>query len=256
MKFKHFIALGLGLVLSLCGCSGAATTQKVPTVYGNNTEGADTVTIYLELGEGGLYKGEKGAAEPALYLDNCVKYVAEPGSPLPTKDDVTNESGDVLMKWEFVPGHGHGEKMDVVPNYEACVLYASYGKISAGNPDAEWFIVGTGSFVDGAEWSPSGGFGMDINPEHPYSDEEHMAVGVHFEAGDIWKICNRDGSKWIESGWESQAGSAIANGDMKSVGNEFGGSNIEVITSGYYDIYLKLYNAGEPTVWIQRSSVS
>ena len=253
MKFKNFIALGLGLILSLCGCSSVRDVT-VPT-YNGNIEGENTVTIYLELGEGGLYKGESGAKESALYLENCVKYVATPGSELPTKDDVTNVNGDVLLKWEYVPGHGHNETMKTVPNYEACVLYAVYGKEAQGNPDADWFIVGTGSFVTGPTWNPSGGFGMTENPDHPYSDAEYMAIGVHFETGDIWKICSKDTSKWIETGWESQAGSAIANGDMKSVGNEFGGSNIEVITSGYYDIYLKLYNNSDPTVWIQRSSV-
>ena len=39
--------------------------------------------------------------------------------------------------------------------------------------------------------------------------------------------------------------------NKKSVEDGYGGSNIEVVTNGVYDIYLKLYDDADPTDWIQ-----
>jgi hypothetical protein len=251
MKMKHLLSIAaIATSLLVSSCSNSIRSD-IPT-YTSTGESDTSVTIYLELGKGGLFNDAPGGENKALYLQNAVKWVAEPGSELPGKDVVTNTNGVAFTGWEYVPGHGHGELMTHVPNYEGLVLYATFGDApNAPIGDYDWFIVGSGSFVTGAEWNASGGIGMEENPEHPYSAAEYMAIGVAFEAGDTWKINNPTTGEWIQTGWESQEGSSVYAGDMKSVEDGYGGSNIQVVTTGVYDIYLKLYDSGDPTVWIQ-----
>ena len=256
MKLKNFLKIGiLSLLLSLVSCGSSPSEKEIPVF--TNGDSTETVSIYLELGEGGLYKGEEGGSNEALYVNNCIEWVAAPGSELPGKDDVTNVSGVKFTGWAYVPGHGHAQLMTEVPNYHGVVLYATFGKApSKPIGDYQWFIVGEGSFVVGPDWNASGGIGMEQNENPEYSDQEFMALNVYFEAGDIWKIMNPHTNQWIETGWEANGyGSAIDTGDMESISSGYENSyNIKVKTAGYYDIYLKLYNNNDPTVWIQKSA--
>ena len=269
------------LCLTILSSIGLLLPNKVIT---NEIEAAEEATNYLVLTTNGLYNGEKGQDNDTLFLENVIEYTATVGSELPGSDMITNSvSGVTFNSWVKYDGNGVPTSYTTVGE-DGDIFYASWdndgtagvgsstsgGTQGGGNQGGDngggsqgggtdtgsytWYIVGSGSFVNGATWNPSGGIGMTENLDHPYSDAEFMALSVSFTKGDIWKICKYDQSEWIQTGWESQAGSAIATGDMKSVGDGYGGSNIEVNVTGTYDIYLKLYNSGTPTVWIQRAA--
>ena len=270
LVMKSIIGLLLLSSMGLILPSKAVTAQV--------SEEPSTYFTYLVLTENGLYNGEKGEDNYDLFLENVIEYEAAPGSLLPGSDVITNSvEGVTFDSWVSYNGNGVPESYTKVTEGIE-ILYASWindgtagigGNTQGGGNEGDntggdvgggdttsytWYIVGSGSFVNGAEWKPAGGIGMTENAEHPYSDAEFMALGVTFEAGDIWKICKHDESEWIQTGWESQAGSAIANKQMQSVSDNFGGNNISVLVSGTYDIYLKLYNNGSPTVWIAKSN--
>ncbi len=98
---------------------------------GGDTSGGDTptgeVTTYLVLGEYGLYKGNKGNNVESLFLENTISYVANVGSVLPTKDDVTSTtSGSTFVSWCSYEGNGSLVNYTTVPAINGKILYASF----------------------------------------------------------------------------------------------------------------------------------
>lgn len=85
------------------------------------------VTVYLVIGEVGLYKGEAGTSFPELFIENAVKYTANPGTALPTKSDVTHKYGSAELKnWLAYEGDGAPKAYTTVPNENNKILYANF----------------------------------------------------------------------------------------------------------------------------------
>lgn len=248
---------------------GACSNPVPPTMDGvQNAEG--DVTTYLVLSDEGRYNGEQGEKVPSLFLENTITYVASPGSALPDKTTITSTQENVEFEtWLSYDGSGSPTRHSEVPETDGMILYAFFN-YTGGFPlvdgggggddpvtETEYYVVGDGSFVTGPIWDPAGGIKMTPNPTPDPAltnlTAEYMALGIEFAKGDLWKLCSGDEIWWGASNWE-QGESSIAKGDMEEVPDGQGGNNVEVVTAGTYDIYLKFYDDGGWSCWVQSSS--
>jgi hypothetical protein len=265
---KKLIALiSLGLCLSIL-----PNTNTLTTLSAEN----ETHTVKLVLTPNGLYNGSKGNDSETLFLENYVEFSGVIGTALPNSDIVTNSVSGVTFDSWIVYEKGSKVPVSTIDGIHDLV-YASWindgtagkgtitedtggnvgGDINPDIPqgDSDWYVVGKGSFVKGAEWSADGGVRLSTNKNPTYSDSEYFVTGLYFSIGDEWKITNPKTGQWIETGWEANGyGSAIDNGQMIGADNGMGGTNVKVLVAGNYDIYLKLWNDGGSSVWIAKSN--
>ncbi len=90
------------------------------------------VTIYLNLGEIGLYNGEKGQEYPDMFLENAIKLDTTVGAALPGKDVITSTSGAVFNNWMAYEGEGAPTKYETAPGFNNKILLADFGGGSGG----------------------------------------------------------------------------------------------------------------------------
>lgn len=112
------------------------------------------------------------------------------------------------------------------------------------NYKLNWYLVGTGSFLDGgATWAPGSGPKFEYDAEQSTDTYYQYKITRTFAAGDVFKIA---GSTWSDKSntkgeWESTTDAAITVGDFAFDGND---GNIEVVTAGEYTIYWKVHTDG------------
>lgn len=95
-----------------------------------------TVTVYLDLGEIGLYEGKKGTDYPEAFVENGVKITGKPGDALPGKDKITSTSGAEFSNWMYYKASdktGAPTRYDVLPEFN-CVLLANWSGGSGTQP--------------------------------------------------------------------------------------------------------------------------
>ena len=95
-----------------------------------------TVTVYLDLGQIGLYEGKKGTDYPEVFIENGVKITGNPGDALPGKDKITSTSGAEFSNWMYYKASdktGAPTKCDVLPEFN-CVLLANWSGGSGTTP--------------------------------------------------------------------------------------------------------------------------
>lgn len=136
---KLFMLSFLSLTLSLVGCNSTTTSHENGDIKGNEVTEQETVTSFLVLGEGGLYNGQPGEAVPNLYLENTVRYEAEPGSKLPDAETISHAKGLYFHRWVRVDGHGHETRVNIVPESDYNVYYAVFGVEEAGKEMRVYF---------------------------------------------------------------------------------------------------------------------
>ena len=130
---KLFMLTFLGLTLGLGACSSTPTPNDEGAIKENEPTGeVNTVVSYLVLGEGGLYNGESGQTVNNLYLENAVRFEAEPGTKLPDSTQITHTNGLYFHRWVRIDGHGHETRVNVVPDSDYNVYYAIFGVEEAG----------------------------------------------------------------------------------------------------------------------------
>ena len=264
---KLFITL-----LALGSFALGACSNPLPPTMDHIQNAEEDVTTYLVLSDEGRYDGKLGEKVPILFLENTITYVAKPGSALPDKTSVTSTQENVEFEtWLSYDGNGSPTRHSEVPSEDGMILYAFFnytgdfplvdggggGDIPPTPTGDNYYIVGEGSFVTGTEWEPEGGIIMDVNPKSLIPNcAEYMALGVEFETGDLWKICNDKEPEhdWFAGNWETGEGSAISTGAMKQQTGGYG--NIEVVTAGSYNIYLKIYNndVNDFGIWIEAAN--
>ena len=120
------------LTMGACKRSGGGTTPGGEggggggtTPGGDPSTPTENVTVYLNLGEIGLYEGKKGTDYPEVFVENGVKLVAKPGTALPGADKVTSTSGATFVSWMVYEGSGAPRAYTTVPAYDT-VLYANW----------------------------------------------------------------------------------------------------------------------------------
>ena len=85
------------------------------------------VTTYLVLSSVGLYKGNEGISVTEKNLENTIVFIAKPGDPLPTKEDVTHIYGSAELKnWYCYEGKGAPTEYTTVPSENGKILYANF----------------------------------------------------------------------------------------------------------------------------------
>lgn len=109
-----------------------------------------------------------------------------------------------------------------------------------------WYIVGEGSFANGAAWNTVSGIYLEVNESYEGDGVEYKALDVQFTANDQWKIASTDGV-WVKGVYE---GSAFEAGHL-----EFN-SNVLVKTTGTYDIYFKDFQNGSYAIWVEYDAPS
>lgn len=143
---KLFMLVFLGLTIGLGSCGGSSgeslpdgsesqsnTSESQPNTSESDPSQVETsVTSYLVLGEGGLYNGEPGETISNLYLENTVRFEAEPGTKLPDSTAITHSNGLYFHRWVRIDGHGHETRVNVVPESDNNVYYAVFGTEQAG----------------------------------------------------------------------------------------------------------------------------
>jgi hypothetical protein len=67
-----------------------------------------------------------------------------------------------------------------------------------------WYIVGEGSFANGAAWNTVSGIYLEVNESYEGDGVEYKALDVQFTANDQWKIASTDGV-WVEGVYEGSA---------------------------------------------------
>lgn len=263
----------LALAFSACAPASSGGGGGGSSSGGGGSSGPlpGEVTTYLVLGPNGLYKGRPGITIEEKSLDNCVEYKAHPGDPLPGKADVTSTVPGVAFEtWLSYDGGGVPERCFNVPASDGKILYAFFaasgggggsssegggGSSSGGGGETtyEWYIVGAGSFVSGPEWEPAGGVGLVKNPNNDNPRyTEYMCLGLAFAAGDLWKCCDAGKAVWVQTFEQSGGKSAFETGDMKTVSDTYGGLNAQVVRSGLYDLYLKIYpDSTQNKIWAE-----
>lgn len=124
---------------------------------------------------------------------------------------------------------------------------------------SEWYVVGTGSFVNGTEWNTSGGVNLldnTANTLDPNATGEFYKT-VTFASDDLWKITN--GTVWVQMNCLDNSCPVIANGDITFVSDGNGGNNAKVVTPGSYTLYFKTYSnansAGTTgySLWVEKA---
>ena len=150
---KIFSFLLLALPLTLGGCimyNGIPQKGDDPTPSPkpgpDGPDGPDVpvvtnVTTYLVLSPVGLYKNAKGTNIESKFIENAVEFVAEPGTDLPGKEDVTSTTQGVdFVSWLCYEGTGAPVEYTKVPDKSGKILYASFetnGEIPEAEGDTE-----------------------------------------------------------------------------------------------------------------------
>ena len=116
---------------------GSSTTSNEPI----NPSGK--VTIYLVLGQYGLYNGNKGQDIIDKYIENAVVFTEDIGSALPTSKEITSTvTGSTFLCWQSYDGGGATKEYTTVPSEDGKILYALFtggsgsGDTPAPTPDS------------------------------------------------------------------------------------------------------------------------
>lgn len=106
--------------------SGGGEVDPVDPVGPVNPDG--TVTVYLDLGQIGLYEGKKGNEYADKFLENAIEITGKPGDALPGADKITSTSGAVFLNWMYYYEEGKTgapTKYEVLPSFN-CILLANW----------------------------------------------------------------------------------------------------------------------------------
>jgi hypothetical protein len=260
-KMKKILMLS---ILLLSACQGSTISSTIDSIesstISNEVVSSSTISyaddspyfVYLCLTKIGLYNNVKGTTIPDLHLENTIKYESELANLLPGKSVITSTVANVeFVSWiHYVSGVP--ESVGVMPNQRGLILTAQWsynGTIIPPTPAYGWYIVGEGSFINGEQtWSTSTGILMTVNSDYQGEGVEYLAINIHFNANDVFKLT--DGTDWISSGWQTDPGSALQTGAMSLVNDGSGGNNVKVVTTGYYDIYFKVFPNQTYSCWI------
>lgn len=144
--------------------SGSSSSEEPDLPVGSD------VTIYLDLGQIGLYNGQKGQAFESMFLENAVKLDTKVGAALPGKDVITSTSGAEFSNWMVYEGNGAPTRYDVAPAKNNTILLANWsggsgGGGGGGGEDPEevtytinnlpTWITNDGCVIFAWVWSPS-----------------------------------------------------------------------------------------------------
>ena len=192
---------------------------------------ATSVNIYLWDEAGNTLKAWPGTAMESLG-DGLYKYTY-----------------DVSLWPNVIFNDGKNQTANLISPIDPDNALYVYGKgWSATESDEEaeglkegWYIVGDGSFVNGATWNPNGGIYLELNDTYEGEGVEYKALDVQLTQGDEWKITSTDGV-WVEGTYE---GTAFNDGLLTFSGN------VSVNTTGTFDIYFKDYQNGTYSVWVE-----
>lgn len=105
--------------------SGGNNSNHSSTPVSELPSGTD-VTIYLNLGEIGLYNGQKGQDYPEMFLENAIKLETTVGAALPGKDVITSTSGAEFQNWMAYEGDGAPTKYETAPGFNNKILLANF----------------------------------------------------------------------------------------------------------------------------------
>lgn len=253
--------------------SQGGTSQNIPG--GEEVAPGTEVTVYLDLGSIGLYKGQKGQDIPAKFLENAIEFKGKAGQDsLPSASDITATSGAKFVSWVYYAGGGAPVAFDKVPLFKDLVLLANFSGGEGTTPTSEpggsegsqeqqassWYVVGSGSFLNGgAEWNVSGGINMWDNTANTLDTSatgEYVAT-ITFSAGDLFKVTN--GTVWVQMNCLPNTNPVVQAGEISMVDDGNSGKNGKVNTAGAYTLYFKTY-AGANTqgtsgysLWIEHA---
>lgn len=89
---------------------------------------SSSVSTYLVLSSIGLYQGQRGTNYTDLFLENTIRYDAQAGSLLPTRNDISTiaSSQGVFASWVRYEKTGAPVNYTNVPNEDGAILYAYY----------------------------------------------------------------------------------------------------------------------------------
>ena len=163
------------------------TSQNVPG--GEEVAPGTEVTVYLNLGAVGRYKGQKGQDIPEKFLENAVVFTGKAGQDsLPGASDVTATSGATFVSWVYYAGGGAPVAFDKVPCYKDLILLANF---SGGN---------------GTITSESGGGG---NTSIPEGQVTYTITGIPNWAGNdnavllVYAWGGAQAAAWYDMDWTS-----------------------------------------------------
>ncbi len=120
-----------GLVITGCSCS----PRK------KDGEGSGSITVYLDLGDIGLYKGKPGNDYPDVHLENAIKYKGDPGDALPGADVVTATSGATFVSWMCYEGEGAPKVYTTVPEENNKILIANFNGGGGGPTEQVTYTI-------------------------------------------------------------------------------------------------------------------
>ena len=133
MKILLTTLLFSSLIITGCGKKDNPKPNPTPTpTQGGGTTPSTTpnpdgtYTIYLNLGEIGLYEGKKGQDFPSMFLENAIKISGKAGDALPGKDKITSTSGATFSNWMAYQGNGAPTRYDTIPAINNLILLANF----------------------------------------------------------------------------------------------------------------------------------
>ncbi len=163
------------------------------------------VTIYLVLGQYGLYNGNKGQDIDEKCIENALVLTNTVGSALPTSNEITSTVTDSTFQcWQSYDGGGATKEYTTVPNEDGKILYALFtggsgsGTTPAPGPDSGSTLPSSGYgilFSDNKYAVGTLQSGTDSNGRTQY-----LISNYSFKANEQFKIydfTNKAG--WVEN---------------------------------------------------------
>ena len=143
--------------------SGGSQSSQGSSGHSGSSSGSEApvgtpVTIYLSLGEIGLYNGQKGQDYGApIYLENAIKFDTKVGEALPDASVITSTSGATFANWMAYDGEGAPTRYDTAPGINNKILYAAWeggGDVPPQPGETKTFSVDVGVWdTDGAKFA-------------------------------------------------------------------------------------------------------
>ena len=251
------------------GSGGGEVTPTDPTGGETNPDG--TVTVYLDLGQIGLYEGKKGQEYADKFLENAIQMTGKPGDALPGADKVTSTSGAKFLNWMYYNEEGKTgapTKYEVLPGFN-CILLANWeggsgqqgggeqgggeqgggGQTTGahgpeGSELVSWYLVGEGSLWS-TPWDVSSGVQLYSNPG---STDKGCILNITFAVNDAFKVTNGT-DIWF--GYEKVDPYTGENNKgltcFEGADDGYNGKNFKCTVAGAYNMYVN----SEGVFWIE-----
>ena len=244
------------LVAIALSTAGLGTAVTLGVVANNNeqkveqTQAANTTRLYLDCTSFGdwdneqsicidLYTGSSRTYKEATKVSDNYWYVDADVSNLAGFQFIRCKTGDTTTRWNEGPWSSSKNN--------------NYCKVTNWNNTGSWQQVATGFTVVGSttgDWTSSTeDISITLNERFNNEGLSFYNTTVNLTAGSVFKIKSNNspadyyGYDCIETG----SGSVIATGDVSGSG----GSNITVVNSGSYEIYMKPLSG---KFWMQENS--